>query len=166
MNIIDYIGLTGPVILFIYSIFLLINKPIFLYFYVGGTIINNIINIVLKFLFKEARPNENKELFALALKNGKDVDIHRYGMPSGHMQNIGFSCIFIYLVLDNIYILWFYLLVSILTMFQRYKYNMHTIFQTIIGFMVGLYIGYLFFIVAKKKTKGKICSKKDDFCFL
>jgi membrane-associated phospholipid phosphatase len=163
---VDYIGFMGPFILILFSIFLLINKPFFLYFYIGGTIINIIINFILKVLFKDPRPNENKELFELVLNNGKTLDINKYGMPSGHVQCVAFSCIYIYLVLDNIYVLWFYLFVSILTAFQRYKYNMHTLFQILIGFMVGLIIGYFFFRSAQNRIKGDVCSKKDDNCFL
>ena len=166
MNTIDQIGFMGPYILIICSIFLLINKSVFLYIYITGAIISAIINFILKLLFKECRPNENKELFELALKNGKTFNAERYGMPSGHTQSVIFSSVFIYLVLDNIYILWGYLLVSILTMFQRHNYKMHTMFQIIIGFIVGAILGYLFFRIAKNMIKGKICSKKDDNCFL
>lgn len=166
LDLIDYIGSTGPYILIIISIFLLINKPIFLYFYIGGTIVNTIVNFILKELFKDPRPNENKEIIELLSYNGKMVDINKYGMPSGHSQSVGFSSTFIYFVLKNIYILWGYLIISLITMFQRFQYNYHTLFQILIGFIVGIMIGYYFFACAKNMIKGEILSKKDDNCFL
>jgi membrane-associated phospholipid phosphatase len=163
---IDYIGIIGPVILTCTSIFLLVDKPLFLWIYIGGNFINAVINFILKILFKDPRPSENSELVQLVLNNGRAVDINKYGMPSRHSQSVAFSTIFIYLVLKNMYIVYFYLIISMITMFQRYKTKKHTIFQIVIGFIVGLIIGYLFFIIAKNMLKGKICSKKDDNCFL
>ena len=164
--LIDYIGVFGPAILFIISIIILLNKHIFLYLYIGGCILNIIINFILKLLIKEPRPKDDRILFELATNNGKRIEIDRYGMPSAHSQEVGFSCMYIYLVTQDIYILWAYLSISFVTMFQRFKYRSHTILQIIFGFVIGLCIGYIFFIFAKNIIKGKISSKKDDNCFL
>jgi len=165
-NYIDYIGAFGPIILLVTSIILLINKNIFLYFYVGGIIINSILNFILKYIIKDPRPKEDKILIEIASNNGKRISIDKYGMPSGHSQSVGFSCMFIYLVCKNMYIIWFYLAISLNTMFQRFNYNSHTIPQIIIGFLIGLLMGYVTFILAKSMLRGKISSKKDDNCFL
>ena len=165
-NYIDYIGVIGPIILIVTSIILLINKNIFLYFYVGGIIVNTILNLFLKYIIKDPRPKEDKILFEIASNNGKRISIDRYGMPSGHSQSVGFSCMFLYLVCKNMYITWFYLIISLNTMFQRFNYRSHTILQIVIGFLIGVVMGYLTFIFAKNMLKGKINSKNDDNCFL
>lgn len=165
-NYIDYIGVIGPIILIITSIILLINKNILLYFYVGGIIVNTILNLFLKITIKHPRPKEDKILFEIASNNGKRISIDRYGMPSGHSQSVGFSCMFLYLACKNMYIIWFYLIISLNTMFQRFNYKSHTMLQIIIGFSIGAIMGYFTFILSKNILKGKINSKNDDNCFL
>jgi membrane-associated phospholipid phosphatase len=163
---IDYIGVIGPIILMVTSFILLINKNIFLYFYLGGIIVNTLLNLFLKTIIKHPRPKEDKILFEIASNNGKRISIDRYGMPSGHSQSVGFSCMFLYLVCKNMYVLWFYLIISLNTMFQRFNYNSHTLLQIVVGFSIGAIMGYLTFILAKNTLKGKINSKIDDNCFL
>jgi membrane-associated phospholipid phosphatase len=165
-NYLDYVGVIGPYILNILSIILLINKNIFLYFYIVGSIVNIILNFILKRLIKDPRPKEDIILFEIMSNNGKRIDSDRFGMPSGHAQSIGFSCMFMYLVCKNMYILWGYLVISVITMFQRFKYSCHNISQIIIGFFIGMIMGYITFFFAKNMLKGKINSKKDDNCFL
>lgn len=165
-NLFGYIGVVGPYILNILSIFFLFNKKILLYFYILGSVVNIIFNLLLKFLIKQPRPKEDKVFFELAKANGKRMSLDRYGMPSGHSQGVGFSCMFMYLVCKDMYITWLYLTITLITVMQRFYYNAHTILQIIVGLLTGSFMGYVFFCFGKHFLKGKISSKKDDNCFL
>ena len=55
-----------------------------------------------------------------------------------------------------------YLSVSVISLFQRYLYNNHTILQLIIGLIIGTFFGYLTYITANKYIMGNIKMKKDD----
>jgi membrane-associated phospholipid phosphatase len=48
-------------------------------------------------------------------------------------------------------------------MAQRVVYNHHTIFQVIVGALVGAGFGYLVYFLAREKIKGRITEKVDDF---
>ena len=162
----DYIGLFGPIILNIITIILLLNKHLFLWGYIVGSFVSIIANFILKLLFKDPRPEQDIKLFELAIQKGKRLSIDKYGMPSGHAQSVGFSCIFIYFTLYNFYFFLGYLGISIITMMQRYNYKNHTISQIIVGFIVGLILGYISITICKKLLKGKLTEKKDDECYL
>ena len=165
-KILDYIGTTGPYLLNITSILLLLNKQVYLFFYIFGCMINIIVNLALKNIIKDPRPDNDTILFELGLKHGKRYSMDKYGMPSGHVQNVGFSLMFNHLVIQNIYISLFYLVVTLLTMMQRYNYKNHTIPQIIMGLIVGLSMGYLFYYLSQMFIKRNMKPKKDDNCFI
>ena len=48
-------------------------------------------------------------------------------------------------------------------MFQRVAFNYHTIFQVVVGALVGTIVGYGFLCLAKHKIKGIIREKPDDY---
>jgi len=168
------IGELGPIILIVCSLFILQKKQTLLFYYVIGFFIQSILNLVLKGIIKEPRPNEeDKKLFSLAIKNGhrlsfkNGIPLNIYGMPSGHSSACLYSTIFIYLFTRNspIYknVMNFYLLISFITITQRVAYNMHTISQVIVGAIVGGLIGYFMYKFARSKLQGKITEKLDDF---
>ena len=165
-QILDYIGTTGPYLLNILSFILLFHKPIYLGFYIIGYLLNIGLNLFLKNIIKDPRPNEDKVLFELALNHGKRFSKDKYGMPSGHVQGVAFSTIFIYLITNNIYILWLYLIITLLTMIQRYNYRNHTFFQIIVGLIIGLFFGYLYYLFISLIKKRNMRFKKDDNCFI
>ena len=161
-NIIDNIGFLGPFILLISSIWLLKNKSTLLTYYITGYILNIGLNIILKYLLKQPRPSENLKLFNIYINQGKVINFNKYGMPSGHAQNVFYSVTFILFALQNLNITSIYLLIAILTSYQRIKYNMHTLSQIICGSVIGLLFGYLSYIVSLKKITGILNYKKDD----
>lgn len=165
-SVLAYIGVFAPIILNIISVLLLFNKHVYLFFYIIGSVINIILNFILKMMIKDPRPNQDIILFNLGYKHGKRFSIDKYGMPSGHSQIVGFSTSFICLVLQNNYIALFYFIISMITMFQRYEYKNHTFSQIIIGFCIGIIMGYIFYVIAGIFLKGNIQNKKDDNCFL
>lgn len=108
----------------------------------GGQVINDIINNILKKLIKFNRPNT--------------IHGDGYGMPSAHSQFTGFLTI--YFIMRLIYqlpnikklnktLIYIYLiLTSILIMFSRYYLNYHHLEQIIIGFLLGSFLGFGYFI--------------------
>jgi len=168
-NILNYLGGFGPVILFFSSVYLLWKKQNLLFYYTIGFFSNSLLNIILKGIIQHPRPLEDEKLFNLALKNvNKDifkngVPFDIFGMPSGHAQSALFSTVFIYLSLKQSYILLFYLVISVFTMAQRIYNNYHTLFQIIIGDIVGGLFAWFVFHLSQQKLKGRIREKRDDF---
>ena len=160
--LIDIISFVGPIILLITSIYLLWKKETLLFYFVIGGAINIAINFILKYIFKEARPAGNQQIIQLAINNGKRLGSQVYGMPSGHAQTAFYCLAFILLSLHNWKITVFYILLSLLTCYQRYVYKEHTLWQIVIGALVGLFIGCICFKSAEKKNMGKLISKPDD----
>ena len=161
--LIDYLGMMAPAVLLIISIFLLQNKMKYLQVYIIGSILNNILNAILIYAIKEPRTSKDSRILAIAIANENRVSFDKYGMPSGHAQNCGFNLAFITLVLNNSFITGLYLIISLISLYQRYKYSNHTILQLIIGFIIGLGFGYMIYHVGNKWIKGNLTMKFDDF---
>lgn len=131
MNSIKHIGNWGPFILFILSCYLLYKTPFFLYLYIIGFFLNSLINVFLKNIIRQSRPNIKRASF---------------GMPSGHAQSVFFSAMFILLTLKiTPYIASIYLFIVLNTGYQSVKYKYHTISQVIIGGLIGLSLGYIWY---------------------
>lgn len=166
MNILDYIGFFGPIILFISTIILLIKKSTLLYIYIIGMFLNSILNYVLKGAIREPRPSEDIHIFNMELNSsnmtGKRQGFDRFGMPSGHSQSVFFSLMFIYLTFKNANITIFYLVISLLTIYQRVKFKNHTISQVVAGLFVGSLFGAALYNYGKNLNKGIIREKSDD----
>lgn len=158
----DYIGLYAPLILFMLSLFFLRNMKTYLQFFVSGFILNNILNIILKLALKEPRPSKDQKAIEIGVVNGARIGFDKFGMPSGHAQNCGYCIVFITMTLNDPFITALYSLISVISLFQRYLYNNHTILQLIIGFTVGGGFGYLTFIIGNKYITGNIKMKMDE----
>ena len=158
----DYIGLFGPVILFILSLFLLRNNKKYLSFFFYGFILNNILNIILKVAIKEPRPTSQQKAIEIGIANGARISFDKFGMPSGHAQNCAYCLAFINMVLNDPFITAIYIVFTFNTLFQRYLYNNHTILQLVIGSLIGLFFGYSIYTIANKNIMGNIKMKKDD----
>lgn len=158
----DYIGLYSPVILFIVTLFLLRNMKNYLTFFVYGFILNNISNIILKLIIKEPRPSKDQKAIEIGVVNGSRISFDKFGMPSGHAQNCGYCLMFILMTLNDPFITTLYAIITIISLFQRYLYNNHTILQLSVGFLVGICFGYLSYLCGNKYIMGNIKMKKDD----
>lgn len=169
MNILYNTGEYGPLLLIVLSWTLLWNNPNLFFYYNIGIFFNAIINIILKGIIQEPRPLFDNKDFNLIkthakkyyFQNGIPFDI--FGMPSGHAQACAFSTAFIYFALKNINLTLFYLCISLLTCYQRVKYDYHTISQVLVGSLVGSFFALFIYNSAKEKLKGKIREKADDF---
>jgi membrane-associated phospholipid phosphatase len=158
----DYIGLYAPLILFFLSLFLLRNMTTYLQFFVSGFILNNILNIILKLAIKEPRPTKDQKAIEIGVVNGARIGFDKFGMPSGHAQNCGYCILFITMTLNEPFITCLYSLISLISLFQRYLYNNHSILQLVIGFIVGGGFGYLTYIIGNKYIIGNIKMKMDE----
>jgi dolichyldiphosphatase len=159
----DYIGLYAPFILFILGLFLLRKKSHYLLFFIIGNIFNNLLNVMLKYMIKEPRPdNENKSI-EIALIHGKHIGIDKFGMPSGHAQNCGFLLAFITYVSKSAFVSGLFLIISFISLLQRYIYKNHTLNQLFVGFILGLVCGSITYYIANKYIVGNIKNKKDDY---
>ena len=164
----NYIGNHAPIMLFLFSLFLLWNKSNYLTYYIYGYILNLLLTLILKGIFKQPRPSDDEKLFNLAIKESKSIyfkDGYPYsvfGMPSGHTSCIFFSTMFIFLVFKNNRLLLIYLLFSLITMIQRVNSNEHTVIQVLAGACVGLIFSYFIFYMARQKIMGNLLLKKDD----
>lgn len=164
----NYAGNYGPVILFSYSVFLLWRKSNYLTYYVYGFILNALLTLILKGIFKQPRPSEDPKLFNLAIKESKRFkfidgyphDI--FGMPSGHSSSVLYSTMFIFWVFKNNMFLLTYLLISMNTMIQRINSNNHTLTQVIAGAFVGSIFSYFMYYMARQKIMGNLLLKMDD----
>lgn len=180
-NIIFVVGQYSYFILIISTLTILYNKHTLYYYYIFGVIINSILNITLKLLIKEPRPQQLKKtnLTKTLTHNNEthndtshaphDTPLYAtlthfniYGMPSGHAQFAFFSTVYIWLAFKNIKLSLFYFAVSLITLYQRVKYNMHTIFQVAVGSLIGSLMGVLTFAFFKKKIVGILNFKPDD----
>lgn len=155
-----------PILLFFISAFLLRNKMKYLSYFVGGFIANNGLNLILKGIIQEPRPSNDLRALEIGIANGQRVSFDKFGMPSGHAQSCGFALVFMSLVFDSPKMTAFYLVVSFITMTQRYIYNNHTILQLIVGFFTGGMFGYLIYMIANKQMMGCLKMKSDDNCFV
>jgi len=165
-NIINDIGEYGPLILFFNSLTLLWSKKSLFFYYIIGFFINLLLNIFLKMIFQQPRPSVDIKLFE-SIKNNRKMNnniilFDMFGMPSGHTQLCFFSVTFIFLSLKKYNILLGYLLISFLTMYQRVKYNYHTMLQVFFGSIIGCLLGYIMYYISQKNIKGFIKVKPDD----
>ena len=166
-NLLSYTGIKGYYILFFISILLLRNTHHFLALYLAGFGFNLLVNILLKSIIKQPRPNENEALFNIHVAHHKHIGFDRYGMPSGHAQSVVFSTIFVYLSLYSHkyinYILLLFIVISIITFSQRIVFNEHSVTQVLVGATIGGTLAYIFFIFSTSLITGKLRFKPDDF---
>lgn len=170
------IGFHGPYILMIMSILMIIYESR-LYFPVVGTaliphlhfvstvgnkillvvawnIMNIWINGVLKQLIKQPRPKKSIKI------NKQDEKFSRgYGMPSGHAQSAAANFVFIALLFRNEFLTTVAALQTLLTLYQRYSFRMHSAPQLLVGSILGGASGYalyqcyrLLFLTPPKST--------------
>jgi hypothetical protein len=150
--IIDYVGHYGPPILFIITVYYLLDIHIYLFIFLFGSLINCCINMFLKQIFREPRPQ-----YPIQFIDSNDlIGNNYYGLPSGHAQSVFFSLTFFYEVIksssnyDHIFILYIMSCIAVLTLYQRWKYRRHTVKQLLIGSVVGCFFAWSLIFITKK----------------
>ena len=165
------IGQYGPFLLILASAFLLRNQGLYFNYYLIGTLVNIILNFLLKMMIREPRPSVDKKTFELALRHMKSKNYSNvlkydvFGMPSGHAQSVYFSTIYLFLVLYKhkwTITVYFFLIICLITFYQRVKYEFHTVNQVLAGGFVGMIFAYLVYSFASSQMKAPLKPKKDD----
>jgi membrane-associated phospholipid phosphatase len=162
-QIIDFIGFNGPVILFLASIIYLYVKNSYFTIYVVGFMFNSLINYILKGVFKQPRPIDDKHLFNLEKMYRSVLTFENYGMPSGHAQSVFYTTIFTYLAVENNVLLVSSLFISLLTIYQRVQSKQHFFLQTIVGAIIGSILGFTFYKYAKNQLQGPLKPKEEEY---
>jgi membrane-associated phospholipid phosphatase len=130
----DTVGFYGPWIAAICVIVVLYKRPMYFVLYVVFFWVNQLVNTLLKLVFREERPSNPIPFSQLEQYKGA----HFYGMPSGHAESVGFSFAFLSLLVG--YRSWWLYIVAIImvvTCIQRWKYRRHTLDQIIAGLLFG-----------------------------
>ena len=162
-QIIDFIGFYGPVILFLASIIYLYVKNSYFTIYVVGFMFSGLINYILKGVFKQPRPIDDKHLFNLEKMYRSVLTFENYGMPSGHTQSVFYTTTFMHLALENNILLVVSLFISLLTIYQRVQSKQHFLSQTIVGAIIGGILGFTFYKYAKNQLQGPLKAKEEDY---
>jgi membrane-associated phospholipid phosphatase len=107
--------------------------------------------MLLKQVFREPRPPN-----PLPFVDSNDlIGNNYYGLPSGHAQSVFFSLTFLYQVMkpgsnsDTIFTLYIMSCITVLTLYQRWKYRRHTIKQLIVGAIVGALFAWTLVFITK-----------------
>lgn len=189
LNIINIIGGYGGLIVNLISIIILYkyHKINYLSYYILGVFINSFINIILKIIIQEPRPNDMNHInvfrkkIEYIMKQENGLPFNLFGMPSGHVQNIFFTTIFMFLtfsknikynIVENtkykyhwLSFILFYLSMCIIIIYQRINWKYHTLLQCIVGSFIGSIIAFIVYKSINKKIKGIIDNKFDDFSY-
>lgn len=169
MSILYEFGEYGPVILTLLSWYLLWNNKNLFFYYTVGIFTNAVLNLILKGIIQEPRPMFDNKNVRLLKAHGKEyfyqngIPFDIFGMPSGHVQACLFSTVFIYLALKQNNILYIYIPLTLLTCYQRVKFEYHTISQIIVGGITGAAFAYFVYQLTIEKIKNRIREKPDDY---
>lgn len=162
----NYVGSAGPWLLFLNTLMMLRNdKQVYFWYYVIGWIANLLLNVLLKLFFREPRPGGAVGAAAhrIALFWGRVIlEYNQYGMPSGHAQVCAFSLVFVAMMFKRLWITFIYFLLTFLSMMQRISMGHHTLWQVVVGAVIGGGIGYMAYRFAQRYKMGRIMGKKDD----
>ena len=161
-NITHLVGYLAPTIMLVVTLWILRNKMNYLKFFFYGYVINIVVNSLLKWFLKEPRPVNDWKILQLGITHTKRIGFDKYGMPSGHAQHCGFMLVFITLVCESPLLTGSYSILSFICLYQRYLYQNHTLLQIVVGFGVGLGVGYLFYELGAKNLIGNIKRRPDD----
>lgn len=128
INSFYYIGEYGYILSFLLSLFVLKNKLLFFFL----SLVTLCLNVVLKQILQQERP-----------KRIETIKPNIYGMPSGHGQLTAFISFYTLLQSNNI---WIYLIQTsllLITIIQRVLFQKHTLFQVVIGVIIGYITGLI-----------------------
>ena len=148
--LIKNILVNGPNFFLFSSIFIaiIINQKIG-YYYIILEIISHIVNYIIKNIIKQKRPDGAKGCHDYVTCNEKT---DTYGMPSGHAQSMGIILSFWLLYIwrynkqNTKYIGSLFIIISSFSViYSRVLFKCHTELQVIIGFIIGLFIGFIGF---------------------
>jgi membrane-associated phospholipid phosphatase len=155
----DMIGLFGPIILLLVSIWQLWGNGVY---WTASIVIfgmNLFINKILKLWIKQPRPVGGQRMITYETYSG----IEQYGMPSGHSQSVVCSVTFLYLVKHSIIGLIIGMYIVSLTIYQRWKYRQHSVEQLSVGAVVGFLVAYIGYTITTFGITGQIKSDRESW---
>ncbi len=134
------IGYWGPTLLTISTLIgLYIHNQSFIKYYILFQILNSAFNSILKLIIRQPRPNNQKHLYNFEKKTKlKVMSGQEFGMPSGHAQSSLYSVMCNYFLTDCNFTI-FSIIISIITIIQRFKFRNHTLTQLFAGSLVGIF---------------------------
>ena len=142
---VDYTGYYGPVMLFALTFYCLLKRLPYLIAFTAGSIFNTFSNEILKQIFREPRPSNQLPFIDDADLTG----VHHYGMPSAHAQAAAYSLAFLALANGPPAFLYFMAAIFVITLYQRWKYNRHTIQQLAAGSAAGVVVAWGVFYITQ-----------------
>lgn len=153
-----------PVVDILLLLIVLVIGPLFIkrtYLSVGfvvGYICTALLNIFLKWMIQQPRPNVDLEYFKVLLNTHKNNPffIAKYcGMPSGHAQLAGFSLVYVVLSTHSWWIWVIMTLATIGICIQRVVTQAHTLLQVLVGLLIGMGCGLAAYNVMVRFLKLK-----------
>ena len=143
-NLLYAVGYFGDTISFFIICMLIFNNFKFFIFYVICFIINMYFNNYLTNLIKQKNPSH-----PIKFLESETYSKKRYGMPSFHSQNMFFSIGYAFFILNNFIWKLILLLIGFAVIYERYVFRDHTMEQLLYGAILGLIIGYIFYLIVK-----------------
>jgi len=165
----SFLGQYAPLLLcFINAYLLLFHKTQhYLFYFLLFLLLSLLFNYGIKPVFGEPRPFLSKEKFHALVRQGirfhNGIDI--YGMPSRHAQVAIFNTVFNGLVFQNPHWGVVFIILSLITMWERVADEYHTLFQVVVGGGFGLGFAFMAYYFSRKKLQGGIQEKPDDRYF-
>lgn len=130
---IQLIGFFSPLILIFISLIFIKKSKKMMFYYIIFYIFNIILNIALKNIIKEPRPDNEQSFLDIERPN-----FDTYGMPSGHAQLVWYNIYFIFIKVNNNKIKYLSLLIGCITIYQRYINKNHNELQLFFGSIIGI----------------------------
>jgi membrane-associated phospholipid phosphatase len=148
INLLFALGYFSEFIMLIIVIFVMYPNLLDMIFYLFFLVINGLLNVTLKSIIKQPRPEEYTKFLYSEHRSRKHP---AYGMPSGHSQNVFYSITYLYLTAKD-WIEWLPvgLLMATLMVIERYIFHNHTLLQLFAGALLGIIFGFLVVYIRNK----------------
>ena len=121
----------------------------------SGILVTPLLNIGMKEIFKNIYQGPNHFLLEKTIGTGDRPSPHRlssYGMPSGHSQFAGYCVGFVCRRCSDSYISVTVTGLGVLLSFSKVFFKYHTVCQTVVGFLVGLFSGIFWGEIVSEKS--------------
>jgi membrane-associated phospholipid phosphatase len=149
--VLDIIGYYGPVILFGITFYCLIERTPYLMVFTLGSVLNTFLNTFLKSIFREPRPKGQIPF----IEHENLIHTQQYGFPSGHAQSAFFSLAFLFFANGPISTVYSMTFLTIITLYQRWKYRRHDIKQLVYGSLIGIVFAWVLVYMTQRFLYNK-----------
>ena len=163
----EYVGAFAPILMLVAALFALRTSHRALLYFGMGSGVCVLLNVVLKGFIQQPRPRNDRVALELAVSHGERISIDRFGMPSGHAQYCSFATLFVlcWLAYHNrtsMGWLLFAVLLTSVSLMQRWWFRNHSLLQLVIGTVIGSILGVVFAWMEKESECRGWTAKKDD----